>query len=45
MVTVTLIGFTVTEPSVTLKVTVAKFAFVFANWLAARPMLVVPALV
>ena len=43
MVTVTLIGLTVTYPSVTLKVTFLKLLFVFSNFSAASPILVVPA--
>ena len=36
-------GFTVTEPSVTLKVTVLKFVLVLEKLAALRPMEVVPA--
>ena len=43
MVTVTSIGSTVIQPSVTLKVTSVKFGFVFANCAAARPIYFVPA--
>ena len=41
--TVTSIGSIVWEPSVTLKVTFAKFPFVFVNCSFARPICVVPA--
>ena len=43
MVTVTLIGSIFWYPSVMLNVTVAKFVFVFVNWLSARFIFVVPA--
>ena len=42
MVTVTLIGLIVIEPSFTSKVTVPKLPFMLVNWSAARPILVVP---
>ena len=41
--TVTSSGVIFCQPSVTSKVTVMKFVFVFSNWSAARPIFVVPA--